>query len=171
MRLAGQLTHELGYDGGPFFSPDGTKIIYRAYHPDTPERVADYERLLKAGLVRPTTMELWVMAADGSDKRQITHNGAANFAPFFHPDGSRVIFASNMDDPTGRDFDIYLIGLDGTGLERITKSPEFDGFPMFSPDGRQLVFASNRGGSRPHETNIFVADWIEHPASAGTPLR
>ncbi len=166
-----QLTHELGYDGGPFFSPDGTKIIYRAYHPDTPERVADYLRLLKAGVVRPTTMELWVMDADGSNKRQITHNGAANFAPFFHPDGRRVLFASNMDDPSGRDFDIYMIGLDGSGLERITRSPEFDGFPMFSPDGRQLVFASNRGGSRPHETNIFVADWIEHPASAGAPLR
>lgn len=166
-----QLTHELGYDGGPFFSPDGTKIIYRAYHPDTPESVADYQRLLRQGVVRPTTMELWVMDADGSNKRQITHNGAANFAPFFHPDGKRVLFASNMDDPSGRDFDIYMIGLDGSGLERITKSPEFDGFPMFSPDGRRLVFASNRGGSRPHETNIFIADWIEHPASAGASLR
>lgn len=107
------------------------------------------------------------MNADGSGKRQITHNGAANFAPFFHPDGKRVIFASNLGDASGRDFDIYLIGLDGSGLERITKSPEFDGFPMFSPDGRHLVFASNRGGKQPHETNIFVADWIETPASAG----
>ena len=166
-----QLTHELGYDGGPFFSPDGMKIVYRAYHPDTPARVADYEHLLKAGVVRPTTMDLWVMAADGSGKRQITHDGAADFAPFFHPDGQRVLFASNMDDPSGRDFDIYMIGLDGSGLERITRSPEFDGFPMFSPDGRRLVFASNRGGSRPHETNIFIADWIEHPAAGGAPLR
>ncbi|HEX9106743.1 MAG TPA: hypothetical protein VF832_05940, partial [Longimicrobiales bacterium] len=90
-----KLTDEIGYDGGPFFSPDGTKIVYRAYHPDTPDKVEDYRRLLRQGVVRPTTMELWVMNADGSGKRQITHNGAANFAPFFHPDGKRVIFASN----------------------------------------------------------------------------
>jgi Tol biopolymer transport system component len=165
-----KLTDELGYDGGPFFSPDGTKIIYRAYHPKTVDQIADYRRLLGQGLVRPTTMELWVMDADGSNKHQVTHNGAANFAPYFHPDGKRVIFASNMADPTGRDFDIYIIGLDGSGLERITNSPEFDGFPMFSPDGRRLVFASNRGDAHRGETNVFIADWIEHPVSAGNNL-
>lgn len=163
-----RVTNEIGYDGGPFFSPDGSKIIYRAFHPSTPEQLADYRRLLGQHVVRPTTMELWVMDADGSNKRQITHNGAANFAPYFHPDGKRVIFASNVADPTGRDFEIYMIGLDGTGLERITKSPEFDGFPMFSPDGRQLVFASNRGGKSRGDTNVFLADWIEHPAAAGS---
>lgn len=163
-----KLTNELGYDGGAFFSPDGSKIVYRAFHPVTPQQIADYRRLLDQHLVRPTTMELWVMDADGSNKRQITSFGAASFAPFFHPDGRRVIFSSNMSDPAGRDFDIYLVGLDGSGLERITHAPDFDGFPMFSPDGRQLVFASNRGDARRGETNIFIADWIEHPGASGT---
>jgi len=162
-----KLTDELGYDGGAFFSPDGTKIVYRAYHPRSPEQIADYRRLLGQRLVRPTTMELWVMDADGSNKRQITNFGAASFAPFFHPDGKRVIFASNLGDRAGRDFEIYLIGLDGSGLERITTSPEFDGFPMFSPDGRHLVFASNRGGANRGDTNIFIADWIESPSAPG----
>lgn len=165
-----KLTDELGYDGGPFFSPDGTRIVYRAYHPKTVDQMADYHRLLQQHLVRPTSMELWVMDADGSHKHQITNNGAANFAPYFHPDGRRVIFASNVSDPAGRDFDIYMIGLDGSGLERITKSPDFDGFPMFSPDGRQLVFASNRGDAHRGDTNVFIADWIEHPASTGATL-
>ncbi|HXF06720.1 MAG TPA: hypothetical protein VNM72_15090, partial [Blastocatellia bacterium] len=96
----------------------------------------------------------------GSRQRQITNNGAANFAPFFHPDGKRIIFASNLHNPQGRDFDLYLINDDGTKLERITFNPTFDGFPMFSPDGRKLVFASNRNAKAPGETNIFIADWI-----------
>ncbi|MDP2479449.1 MAG: hypothetical protein Q8W51_04865 [Candidatus Palauibacterales bacterium] len=158
-----RLTHEVGYDGGPFFSPDGRLIVYRAYHPATPREEAGYRDLLKRGLVRPSVMELWVMHADGSGKRQLTHNGAANFAPYFHPDGRRIIFASNMRDPSSRDFDLYLIGVDGSGLERVTTHSDFDGFPMFSRDGRRLVFESNRRGALPGETNIFVADWIEHP--------
>ncbi|HSJ16224.1 MAG TPA: hypothetical protein VK939_17590 [Longimicrobiales bacterium] len=156
-----RLTSEIGYDGGPFYSFDGTKIIYRAHHPHTPEQVADYQRLLAAGLVRPSTLDVWVMDADGSNKRRITSAAGANFAPFMHPDGQRVIFSSNQHDPNGRDFDLYLIGIDGTGLERVTTSPEFDGFPMFSADGRRLVFASNRGGARPGETNVFLADWVD----------
>ena len=91
----------------------------------------------------------------------MTALGGANFAPFFHPDGRRIIFASNVGDPRGRDFDLYLVNLDGTGLEQVTRSADFDGFPMFSPDGRQLVFASNRNAAVPGETNIFIADWIE----------
>jgi Tol biopolymer transport system component len=103
-------------------------------------------------------MEIFLMNADGSNKRQITFNGAANFAPFFHPDDRRIIFASNMADPKGRDFDLYLINTDGSGLERVTYNDTFDGFPMFTHDGRKLVFASNRNG-KPHETNLFIADW------------
>jgi len=160
-----RLTHEPGYDGGAFFSPDGSKIVYRGYHPPDSTGLADYRALLARGLVRPSVMELFVVNADGSDRRQITRNGAANFAPYFHPDGKRIIFASNMRDPTSRDFDLYLIGVDGTGLERVTTHPEFDGFPMFSRDGRQLVFESNRHGRRPGETNVFVADWVESPGS------
>jgi len=157
-----QLTHELGYDGGPFWSYDGKKIVYRAEHPKTPQEVADYKALLTKGLIRPGNLEIWVMNADGSNKHQVTRNGAANFAPYFLPDGKRIVFASNMADPkNGRDFDLYIINEDGTGQERVTYHPDFDGFPMFTSDGKRLVWASNRNGKQPHETNIFIADWAE----------
>jgi len=156
-----QLTNELGYDGGPFWSYDGKQIVYRAYHPETETQKADYLKLLKQNLIRPTTLEIWVMNADGSNKRQVTHNGRANFGPYFFPDGKRIIFASNMDDPRGRNFDLYTINVDGTGQERITFNDTFDGFPMFSPDGKKLVFASNRNSAKQGDTNVFIADWIE----------
>lgn len=160
-----KLTDEVGYDGGAFFSPDGSKIVYRAHHPVEPGAVADYRRLLGQGLIRPTTLDVWVMDADGSDKVRVTNNGAANFAPFFHPSGDRVLFSSNLHDPRGRDFDLYMIGVDGTGLERVTTHPDFDGFPQFSPvDPSLLVFASNRGGDEEGETNVYLADWVEEPA-------
>ena len=156
-----RLTNEVGYDGGPFFSADGKKIVYRAHHPTDPKEVADYKALLKDDLLRPTKLEIMVMNADGSGKRQVTKNGKANFAPFWHPDGKRIIFASNMDDPRGRNFDIYIINEDGTGQERITYNADFDGFPMFSSDGKKLVFASNRHSAKQGETNVFLADWVE----------
>jgi Tol biopolymer transport system component len=156
-----RLTTEPGYDGGAFYSWDGSMIVYRAWHePDSARAAADRE-LLQNNLVRPTRMELFVMNADGSGKRQVTNNGAANFAPFFHPDNRRIIFASNMSDPRGRNFDLYLVNLDGTGLERITYDPSFDGFPMFTRDGKKLVFASNRNARIRGETNLFIADWKE----------
>lgn len=157
-----QLTHELGYDGGPFWSYDGKKIVYRAEHPQTPEQIADYKKLYARGLIRPGNLEIWVMNADGSGRRQITHNGAANFAPYWLPDGKRIIFASNVTntkDPAG--FDLYIVNEDGSGLERITYYPGFDAFPMFSSDGKRLVWASNRNGTVEHETNIFIANWVQ----------
>jgi Tol biopolymer transport system component len=156
-----RLTNELGYDGGPFWSYDGKQIVYRAYHPQTEKEKSDYSGLLKQNLIRPTTLEIWVMNADGSNKRQVTHNGKANFGPYFFPDGRRIVFASNMDDPRGRNFDLYKIDVDGTGLERITYNDTFDGFPMFSPDGKKLVFASNRNAAKPGDTNVFIADWVD----------
>ncbi|PYS64922.1 MAG: hypothetical protein DMF74_05390, partial [Acidobacteria bacterium] len=122
---------------------------------------ADYIALLKQNLIRPTVLEIWVMNADGSNKRQVTNLNKASFAPYFFPDGKRIIFASNVADPKGRDFDLYMIRVDGTGMERITYNDTFDGFPMFSPDGKKLVFASNRHGAKQGETNIFIADWVE----------
>ena len=155
-----RLTHEPGYDGGAFYSPDGKRIVYRASRPDSSE-LEKYRVLLREALVQPRQLEIWLMDADGSHKVQVTHNGAANFAPYFHPSGRRIIFASNVNDPTGRNFDLFLVNLDGTGLEQITFNETFDGFPMFSPDGKQLVFASNRNAKIRGETNIFLADWVE----------
>ncbi len=156
-----RLTNELGYDGGPFWSYDGKQIVYRANHPKTEKEKTEYSSLLKDNLIRPTALEIWVMNADGSNKRQVTSNGKANFAPYFFPDGKRIIFASNMADPRGRNFDLYKVNVDGTELEQITFNQTFDGFPMFSPDGKRLVFASNRNAKAQGETNVFIADWIE----------
>ena len=156
-----RLTNELGYDGGPFWSYDGKQIVYRAYHPQTEKEKADYTSLLKQNLIRPTVLDIWVMNADGSNKHQVTNLNKASFAPYFFPDGKRIIFSSNVADPKGRDFDLYMINVDGSGIERITYNNTFDGFPMFSPDGKKLVFASNRNDAKQGETNIFIADWVE----------
>jgi TolB protein len=154
------LTDAPGYNAESTISRDGKKIVYRAEHPTTPEQIADYKALYAQGLIRPGNLEIWVMDADGNNKHQVTHNGAANFAPFYHPDGKRIIFASNVANPkSGRDFDLYIVNEDGSGLQRITYYPDFDAFPMFTSDGKRLVWASNRNGKEPHETNIFIADW------------
>jgi Tol biopolymer transport system component len=156
-----RVTHRVGYDGGAFFSPDGKSIVWRAMYPESPADTADYLQLLEQRVVRPSRLEIWMANADGSDARQVTRLGGANFAPSFHPDGKRIIFASNQPDPRSRNFDLYLVNLDGTGLERVTTSPEFDGFPMFSPEGKRIVFASNRNAGEQGETNIFIADWAD----------
>lgn len=156
-----RLTNEPGYDGGAFFSRDGSRICYRAGRPKDEKELAEFKALLAQGLVRPKALEICWMNADGTGKTQVTSNGAANFAPYFTPDGRRILFSSNMKNPRSRDFDLYLVNLDGTGLEQVTTCPSFDSFPMFSPDGGELVFASNRNGSVPGETNIFVARWVD----------
>lgn len=160
-----RLTDKLGYDGGPFFSADGKKIVYRSGYPESDEEIADYRRLLAQGLIRPSALEVYVMDADGSNKIQVTDNGAANFGPFFHPSGDKIVFSSNLGDPTGREFDIFMINVDGSGLEQITYTGGFDGFPMFSPDGKYLVFGSNRNESHPGNTNVFIAEWVEDPGN------
>jgi Tol biopolymer transport system component len=156
-----RLTHSPGPDGGPFFSWDGTRIAYRGRPLSAGDEYHDYLALLKEHLWRPTKLELYVMDRDGRHTRQLTTLGAASFAPSWHPDGRRLIFASNVKDPQQRNFDIFLIGLDGGGLEQVTFNETFDGFPMFSPDGRHLVFASNRNAKTEGETNVFIADWVD----------
>jgi len=156
-----RLTNRPGPDGGPFFSWDGKQVAFRGKPLSPGPELDSYRTLLKEGLWRPTELELFLMNRDGSNLRQVTKLGGANFAPSWHPDGKRLIFASNKADPKGRDFDIYLVNLDGTGLERVTYNNTFDGFPMFSPDGKHLVFASNRDGKVEGETNVFIADWVE----------
>jgi Tol biopolymer transport system component len=156
-----RLTDEIGYDGGPFYSPDGTKIVYRARHPSDPAEIEDYQSLLADGLIRPSKLEIFVMDADGSNKRQITDLGVAAFAPFFHPSGEKIIFSTNYGDPSGREFDLWMVDLDGENLEQITFTEGFDGFPMWAPDGKTFVFCSNRHNSKPGETNVFVTEWID----------
>ena len=158
-----RLTDRPGYDGGAFYSPDGSKIIWRAHYPGEGPELEDYRRLLSQGLLRPGELEIYIMDADGSNQRQLTQLGGANFAPYWHPSGEKIVFSSNHHDPDGRDFEIYMINLDGSGLTRITYSEGFDGFPVFSPDGQHLVFGSNRNNGGTSDTNVFIGEWIESP--------
>jgi len=155
-----RLTNRQGPDGGPFFSWDGRRIAFRGRPLNAGSELDEYRTLLKEALWRPTQLELYMMDRDGGNLAQVTKLGGANFAPSWHPDGKRLIFASNIGDPQGRNFDVYLVNLDGSGLERVTFNTTFDGFPMFSPDGRHLVFASNRNAKTEGETNVFIADWV-----------
>ena len=162
-----RLTDRTGYNGGPWFSPDGTQIVWRAWYPGTDEEKALWRDCMKKNYIVAVPLDLWIMDADGSRKRLLLHNGATNFAPSWHPDGKRIIFASNRDDwradigQYGHNFELYLINSDGSGLERLTWNAVFDSFPMFSPDGKKLVWASNRNPAKPHETDIFIADWVD----------
>lgn len=156
-----QITFELGYDGGAFFSPDSKKLVFRASRPKTPEAATAYKELLAKGLVQPTDLEIFTCNVDGSDLRQITNLGKANWAPFFHPSGNKIIFTTNHHLPGGRVFNLFSINVDGTGLKQLTFDKVFDGFPMFSPDGKKFVFSSNRYNGGTQDTNVFIADWVE----------
>ena len=156
-----KLTDKLGYDGGPFFSHDGEKIVWRAYYPETEAEIADYMQLMEISAIRPMALQIRVMDADGSNKIQVTDNTAANFGPFFFPNDERIIFCSNMGSESGREFDLWAINVDGTNLEQITHFQGFDGFPIFSPDGKYFIFCSNRNNAKEGDTNIFICEWID----------
>lgn len=156
-----QITDELGYDGGAFFSPDGKKLVFRASRPKTPEEVEKYTSLLKEGLVEPTDMEIFTVNIDGTEMTQITDLGNANWAPYFHPSGEKILFSSNHKSQYGFPFNIYMINVDGTGLEQISFDNNFDSFPMFSYDGTKVVFSSNRFNGGDRSTNVFIADWVD----------
>jgi Tol biopolymer transport system component len=156
-----QITHEIGYDGGAFFSPDGKKIVFRASRFTTEAAKKEYLDYLKQGLVAPTEMEIFVCNADGSELQQITKLGKANWAPFYHPAGKKIIFSSNHKGKRGFEFNLFTINEDGTGLEQISYDKVFDSFPMFSPDGKKIIFSSNRNNGGTRNTNLFVADWVE----------
>ena len=156
-----RITNTLGYDGGAWFSPDGKKIIWRASRPKTEAEVKEYKELLAQGLVAPTNMEVWVANADGSNARQVSAFGQANWAPAYMPDSKRIIFASNHEYKRGFPFNMYTMNEDGTNLTKISRDKGFDAFPMFSPDGKKIVFCSNRNNGGTRDTNIFIADWLE----------
>ena len=154
-----QVTNQLGYDGGAFFSPDGKKLVFRASRPTTDSAQTEYKELLSQGLVAPTNMEIYTCNVDGSDLKQITNLGKANWAPYYHPAGKKILFSSNHKSQRGYDFHIYMINEDGTGIEQITSESMFNAFPMFSPDGTKLVWSSNRDNGGTRDTNVFIADW------------
>jgi len=156
-----QVTFDLGYDGGAFFTPNGKQLIFRASRPQTAEAIEKYQTLLKRNLVAPTDMELFICDVDGSNMKQITNLGNANWAPFMHPSGKKVIFSSNHKSKVGFPFNLYMINLDGTDLEQITFDTKFDAFAMFSPNGSKLVWSSNRNNGGTRDTNVFIADWVE----------
>ncbi|MBV6471824.1 MAG: Protein TolB [Saprospiraceae bacterium] len=156
-----QITFLPGYDGGAFFSPDGTSIVFRASRPGTSEVRAQYYALLADGLVEPGEMEIFTCNVDGSNLKQVTALGKANWAPFYHPTGKKIIFSSNHASERGYQFNLYLINADGSGLEQVSFDPVFDSFPMFSPDGKYLVWSSNRNNGGTHDTNLFMAEWVD----------
>jgi len=153
-----RLTDQLGYDGGAFYSPDCKEIVWRASRPEG-EALADYQRLLGQGLIRPSALDLFIMDADGGNQRQLTDNGAANFGPYFHPDGRRIIYSSNAETGDDREFELFLIDKETGKTEQVTFSEGFDGFPQFSPDGEWFVWASNRANPGGRSTNLFIARW------------
>ena len=156
-----QITNGLGYDGGSFFSHDSKKLVFRSSRPKTEKDIAEYKALLKENVVAPTEMEIYTCNIDGSNLKQITHLGKANWAPYFHPSDKKIIFSSNHHSTRGYDFQLYMIDIEGENLEQITWESEFNAFPMFSPDGKKLVFSSNRQQNAARETNVFIADWID----------
>jgi TolB protein len=153
-----QVTNTLGYDGGAWFSADGKKIIWRASRPATDEAIREYKDLLDQGLVAPIQMEVFIADADGSNAKQITSLGQANWAPNFLPDG-RVVFCSNHEYKRGFPFNMYIMNADGSKIEKISRDKGFDAFPMFSPDGKNIIFCSNRNNGGTRDTNIFIAEW------------
>jgi len=156
-----RVTNTLGYDGGAWFSPDGKKIIWRASRPKTEAEIKEYKDFLAENLVAPTNMEVFTANADGSDPKQVTQYGQANWAPAFMHDSKRIIFASNHEYKRGFPFNLYTINGDGTNLQKISRDKGFDAFPMFSPNGKKIVFCSNRNNGGTRDTNVFVADWAE----------
>jgi Tol biopolymer transport system component len=140
-----RLTQAPGYDGGPFFSPDGRQIVWRHFAPDG------------------ATAEIWTMNLDGSQQQQITHLGVMSWAPYFHPSGAYIIFTNNAQGMGN--FELYIV--DSAGQHepvRVTYTDGFDGLPVFSPDGQHLAWTSSRTPDR--TAQIFMADWNDAEARA-----
>lgn len=158
------VTKKRCYTGGAFFSPDGLSLVYRSFYPAGAEQEAQLDRMLTERALIPfkgIVFEIYVSDIDGNNERGVTRMGKINFAPAFLPDGKRIIFTSDAKAETRGGYNLFLINADGTALEQVTRHKGFDGFPHFSPDGKKLVFISDRNATRPHELNIFMADWVD----------
>jgi Tol biopolymer transport system component len=133
-----RLTNVPGYDGGPFFTHDGSRIVWRRFD--------------EMGLLA----DVWTMKPDGTDARQITDFGSMSWAPYEHPSGKYFIFASNK---LGfENFELFMVDAEGTKEPvRVTYSDGFDGLPVPSPDGTQLAWTSSRGGGT--DGQLFLAQW------------
>lgn len=142
-----RLTDALGYDGGPFFSPDGKRICWRHFSEDG------------------TVAEIMTMNIDGSDKRQLTKLNASSWAPFYHPSGKYLIFTTNRHGYGN--FELYLVSVDGGEPVRVTYTNGFDGLPVFSPDGHKLYWTrqvNEKGPSSRPPAQIFRATWNHEAA-------
>ncbi len=140
-----RLTNRPGYDGGPFFSPDGKRIIWRAFEENG--AVAD----------------IFTMKIDGTDKRQLTDFESMSWAPYFHPSQKYAIFASNKFGFAN--FELFIVDTAGKKKPvRVTEREGFDGLPVFSPDGTKLVWTSNHTSSE--SSQIFLAEWNHEAALA-----
>ncbi len=141
-----RLTDVAGYDGGPFFFQDGSRIVWRRFTED--------------GLMA----DVWTMKPDGSDQRRLTEFGSLSWAPYLHPSGEYIFFASNKLGFTN--FEIYIVDTEGTKEPvRVTTTEGFDGLPVPSPDGTVLAWTSSRHGDGGRGSGqIFVADWNHEKA-------
>lgn len=156
-----QITYGLGYDGGAFFSADSKKLVFRSSRPKTETEIAEYKDYLSKDLVAPTNMEIYTVNVDGTNLKQVTNLGKANWSPYFTPNSKSIIFSSNHHSTHGYDFQLFMIDTNGTNLRQITFESNFNAFPMFSPDGKKISFSSNRNIHMPKETDVFIADWVE----------
>ncbi len=138
-----RLTEAPGYDGGPFFSPDGQRIVWR--HFDESGMFAD----------------VWTMKTDGSDKRRVTDFGCMSWAPYYHPSGKYLIFTANK---LGfENFELFVVDVNGEKEPvRVSFTEGFDGLPVFAPDGKRLCWTSNRTSDK--KSQLFMADWSHDAA-------
>ncbi|MBH49161.1 MAG: hypothetical protein CMG69_00195 [Candidatus Marinimicrobia bacterium] len=159
-----RITKEFGYDGGAFYSPNGEKIVWRGWHPDTEEERMQWIKNMNNNYIESVPLDIFIANRDGSNRKRLTNNGATNWSPSWHPSGKYIVFSSNMDNwleehnSYGPNFELYLMEIETGELHRLTSNNTFDSFPVFSKNGRKLVYSSNRNADNPRQTNIFISE-------------
>ena len=160
-----RITTEFGYDGGAFYSPDGTKIVWRAWYPKNEQEIIQWKNNINKNYIESVPLDIFIADRDGNNKIQLTNNGATNWSPSWHPSGNYIVFSSNKDDwleefdSYGPNFELYLMEIETGKLTRLTHNNTFDSFPVFSSDGKKITFSSNRNANNPRQTNIFISDF------------